>query len=292
MTDLITEELVVLDLKAPDRADAARQLAERFQAAGRVTDLDGFLADVAVIKAEEATGLPGGIGLAQARSEHVTTPSLGLARAPMGVDFGVPDGNATLLLLLATPAGGGLRAPVHPGGADPPAGAPRVPSDRHGRCPTPRRSCRSYKERWHREVRRCHVMHSRRRSARGVHRPNGVAAGPVRRPGLTWCFSGSPYGIRTRAATLRERSGWFGPCCPGSCGSCRRRSWYIDDQDVLASVRPFAGRRLAGVLPPCRHSRASKVVRTAPTAPAFPQRHRLPPSRSSGGPIGRYSGDR
>ncbi len=40
---------------------------------------------------QTAAGMPGGIGLAEARSEHVTTPSLGLARAPTGVDFGVPE---------------------------------------------------------------------------------------------------------------------------------------------------------------------------------------------------------
>ena len=104
MTDLITEELVVLDLKAPDWADATHQLAARFQAAGRVTDLDGYLADVAASKAPKA---PGGIGLAHARSEHVTTPSLGLARAPKGVDFGASDGPVTLMFLVATPDGGG-----------------------------------------------------------------------------------------------------------------------------------------------------------------------------------------
>jgi len=46
MTDLITEDLVVLDLVATDKADATRQLAQKLQAAGRVTDLEGFLADV------------------------------------------------------------------------------------------------------------------------------------------------------------------------------------------------------------------------------------------------------
>ena len=54
-----------------------------------------------------ATGMPGGIGLPHARSEHVTVPSLGLARVPAGVDFGAPDGPATLVFLIAAPAGGG-----------------------------------------------------------------------------------------------------------------------------------------------------------------------------------------
>ena len=74
MTDLITEELVVLDLVATDKADATRQLAQKLQAAGRVTDLEGFLADVAAREAQMATGMPGGIGLPHARSEHVTVP--------------------------------------------------------------------------------------------------------------------------------------------------------------------------------------------------------------------------
>src|SRR6185436_11131354 len=81
-------------------------LAEKLQAAGRVTDLDGFLADVAAREAQMATGMPGGIGLPHARSEHVTVPSLAVARVPAGVDFGAPDGPATLVFLIAAPAGG------------------------------------------------------------------------------------------------------------------------------------------------------------------------------------------
>ena len=36
---------------------------------------------------------------------------------------------------------------------------------------------------------------------------------PLRRVALTWYFLGSPYGIRTRAATLRGRLGPSGSCC-------------------------------------------------------------------------------
>ena len=107
MTDLITEDLVVLDLVATDKADATRQLAAKLQAAGRVTDLDGFLADVAAREAQMATGMPGGIGLPHARSEHVTVPSLRLARTPAPVAFAAPDGPATLVYLIAPAASSG-----------------------------------------------------------------------------------------------------------------------------------------------------------------------------------------
>ncbi|MDP9831211.1 fructose-specific phosphotransferase system IIA component [Kineosporia succinea] len=107
MSDLINEDLVLLDVAAPDKSAVTRLLAERLAAAGRVTDLDGFLADVQAREAQMATGLPGGIGIPHARSKHVTVPTLGFARVPAGVDFGAEDGPATLVFLIAAPDGGG-----------------------------------------------------------------------------------------------------------------------------------------------------------------------------------------
>jgi fructose PTS system EIIA component len=103
---LITPELVDLDLAAADRAAATRALAERLASAGRVTDLEGFLADVTAREAQMPTGLEGGIGIPHARSVHVATPSLAFGRAGTGVDFGAPDGPAHLIFLIAAPDGG------------------------------------------------------------------------------------------------------------------------------------------------------------------------------------------
>jgi fructose-specific phosphotransferase system IIA component len=107
VTDLITTDLVLLDVTVPDRATVTRMLAERLAAAGRVTDLAGFLEDVQAREAQMATGLPGGIGIPHARSKYVTVPTLGFARVPQGVDFGAEDGPANLIFLIAAPDGGG-----------------------------------------------------------------------------------------------------------------------------------------------------------------------------------------
>jgi PTS system fructose-specific IIA component len=107
MADLITADLVDLDLTAADRQEATRRLAERLQAAGRVTDLDGFLADVRAREAQMPTGIEGGIGIPHARSAHVTEPTLGFGRSPDGIDFGAGDGPADLIFLIAAPEGGG-----------------------------------------------------------------------------------------------------------------------------------------------------------------------------------------
>jgi fructose PTS system EIIA component len=106
-TPLITPELVGIDLTAADRDDVTRQLIDLMAAAGRVTDADGFHADVRAREAQMATGMPGGVGLPHARSEFVTVPSLAVGRVPGGVDFGAPDGPANLIFLIAAPASGG-----------------------------------------------------------------------------------------------------------------------------------------------------------------------------------------
>ncbi|MGX7763589.1 PTS fructose transporter subunit IIABC [Streptomyces angustmyceticus] len=106
MSELITAELVDLDLSAETKDAAARSLAERMAAHGRVTDLEGFLADVAAREAQMPTGLDGGIGIPHCRSAHVTEPTLAFGRSASGIDFGAPDGPADLIFLIAAPAGG------------------------------------------------------------------------------------------------------------------------------------------------------------------------------------------
>ncbi|MFF2810959.1 fructose-specific PTS transporter subunit EIIC [Streptomyces sp. NPDC058000] len=106
MSELITADLVDLDLSAATKDAAARMLAERMAAAGRVTDLEGFLADVAAREAQMPTGLDGGIGIPHCRSAHVTEPTLAFGRSAAGIDFGAADGPADLIFLIAAPTGG------------------------------------------------------------------------------------------------------------------------------------------------------------------------------------------
>ncbi|MEU0288930.1 PTS sugar transporter subunit IIA, partial [Streptomyces sp. NPDC006147] len=105
MSDTITADLVDLDLSADTKEAATRALAGRMAAHGRVTDLEGFLADVAAREAQMPTGLDGGIGIPHCRSEHVTEPTLAFGRSTAGIDFGAADGPADLIFLIAAPAG-------------------------------------------------------------------------------------------------------------------------------------------------------------------------------------------
>lgn len=106
-TPLITADLVDLDVPSADRKATVTALAQRLQAAGRVTDLDRFLADVEAREAQMPTGLDGGIGIPHCRSSAVTVPSLAFGRSTGGVDFGAEDGPANLIFMIAAPEGGG-----------------------------------------------------------------------------------------------------------------------------------------------------------------------------------------
>ncbi|WFR83283.1 PTS sugar transporter subunit IIA [Arthrobacter sp. Y-9] len=104
--ELTLPSMVILEMEATDREDAAAQLAQRLFSAGRVSNLVGFLESVNSREHQMATGLPGGIGLPHARSEFVTQPSIavGVTKYGHSLDFGAADGPANLILLIATPA--------------------------------------------------------------------------------------------------------------------------------------------------------------------------------------------
>ena len=122
---LITPELVALDLVASDRDQATRALIDLLVAAGRVTDADGFHADVRAREAQMATGMPGGIGSphartrARRRAQPCGRPRARwrrLRRAGRAGDAGLPHRG---------PGRGGRRSPGDPRGARP-ASRPRV----------------------------------------------------------------------------------------------------------------------------------------------------------------------
>ncbi|MDQ0866167.1 PTS sugar transporter subunit IIA [Arthrobacter globiformis] len=104
--ELTTPDMVILEMDAEDKVDAASQLARKLYDAGRVSDLEGFLAHVNAREHQLATGLPGGVGLPHARSEFVSETSIavGITKYGKALDFGASDGPATVVLLIATPA--------------------------------------------------------------------------------------------------------------------------------------------------------------------------------------------
>lgn len=105
-TELTNPGLVILELEADSKEDAAAQLAAKLFEQGRVSDLEGFLRHVNAREHQMATGLPGGIGLPHASSDYVkqTSIAVGITKFGHSLDFGAVDGPATVILLIATPS--------------------------------------------------------------------------------------------------------------------------------------------------------------------------------------------
>lgn len=104
-TTLTSSELVAVGLDAASKDEVIDALAARLASAGRVSDAAAFAADVRAREAKTATGMPGQIGLPHAKSAAVEVASLAVATVPAGVDFGGPDGAASLVFLIAAPEG-------------------------------------------------------------------------------------------------------------------------------------------------------------------------------------------
>lgn len=81
--------------------DVVRALAARLMDAGRVSDLDAFVADVLAREAQGSTALPGGVALPHARSVGAATPSVAIASLPSPLTEGGHE--VDLVFLLAVP---------------------------------------------------------------------------------------------------------------------------------------------------------------------------------------------
>ncbi|MEN9749428.1 MAG: hypothetical protein RL149_506 [Actinomycetota bacterium] len=103
---ITTTDIVIVDIEATTKEEATRLLAERLVAAGRVTDIDGYLTAVAKREEHFPTGIEGGIAIPHAQSDLVTVPSVAVATSKNGIDFGADDGPSTLIFLIAAPASG------------------------------------------------------------------------------------------------------------------------------------------------------------------------------------------
>jgi fructose-specific phosphotransferase system IIA component len=106
--DVITTDLIILDLDATERDAAIAEMADRLVAQGRISDRDAYVN--AVLEREReggGTGMEMGVAIPHAKSEAVKNASVAVARSAQGIDFGGDSEQpSTLLFLIAAPAGG------------------------------------------------------------------------------------------------------------------------------------------------------------------------------------------
>ncbi len=104
ISQYLEEAKIVLDLKAKDKEEAIKNLAEVFKDDKGIKDFKSFLDDVFERENLGTTGIGLGIALPHARSESVDSFVIGIGRVKDGVNFGSLDGEPVkLIFLMGTP---------------------------------------------------------------------------------------------------------------------------------------------------------------------------------------------
>lgn len=78
--ELMSEALVLFDVKASKKEDVITALADAMAGDGRLNDRDQYVADVLKREEEFSTSIGFGVATPHAKADSVATPSLGYAR--------------------------------------------------------------------------------------------------------------------------------------------------------------------------------------------------------------------
>lgn len=106
LSHLLDESLVTLELRATEREAAIRELAGLLDRAGKLADLDSYVAAVLAREALGTTAVGMGVAIPHGKSAAVRQAAVAFGRSRTGVDFSAPDGRAVdLVFLVAAPEG-------------------------------------------------------------------------------------------------------------------------------------------------------------------------------------------
>ncbi|MDZ7374103.1 MAG: PTS sugar transporter subunit IIA [candidate division KSB1 bacterium] len=104
VSEYIREDLILLDLKAENKADAIRKLIDLLQERGIVKDPDDFFREVMEREKLGTTAVGHGVALPHARTDKLNEIIVAVGRCPEGVDFGAEDGQPVhMIFLIGTP---------------------------------------------------------------------------------------------------------------------------------------------------------------------------------------------
>lgn len=104
ITDYVTTETVVLDLKASTRDQAIKELVEIAARSGRISDVDDVVRSALARERQFSTAVGHGIAIPHAKTDGVDQPVVVFARNDRGIEWESPSGDpAQLLFLIAVP---------------------------------------------------------------------------------------------------------------------------------------------------------------------------------------------
>ena len=92
ITQLLTENTIILDLAATSKQDVLAELIGQFNHAGNLNDQAQFTKDILAREAQSTTGIGDGIAIPHAKSAAVKMPGIAFGRSAAGIDYESLDG--------------------------------------------------------------------------------------------------------------------------------------------------------------------------------------------------------
>lgn len=107
ITELLTKETIAMDLSATTKADAIDELAQQLNQAGKLNQLDDYIAAIHQREQQSSTGIGEGIAIPHAKVEAVKIPAIAFGKSRAGIDYDSLDMQpAHLFFMIAAPATG------------------------------------------------------------------------------------------------------------------------------------------------------------------------------------------
>lgn len=106
ITQLLTENTIILNLKAGSKRDVLDELAGQLNEAGKLNDQQQFTKDILAREEQSTTGIGDTIAIPHAKSKAVKEPAIAFGRSHEGIDFESLDGQpAQLFFMIAATDG-------------------------------------------------------------------------------------------------------------------------------------------------------------------------------------------
>ncbi|MBN8235426.1 PTS sugar transporter subunit IIA [Halobacillus kuroshimensis] len=100
ITDLLTEETIVLNMSASSKPEAIDELVDKLDEAGRLNDRGGFKKAIEDREGQSTTGIGDGIAIPHAKTNAVQNPAIAFGRSQEGLDYESLDGQPTHLFFM------------------------------------------------------------------------------------------------------------------------------------------------------------------------------------------------
>ena len=106
ITDLLTEDTIVLDLKARTKKEVIEELVDVLEKTGKLHNRQTFIESIFAREAQSTTGIGEGIAIPHAKTKAVRTPAVVFGRSKEGIDYDSLDGKRShLFFMIAAPEG-------------------------------------------------------------------------------------------------------------------------------------------------------------------------------------------